>query len=76
MDMLFDIFLYGTGFSGIDTSSTANDESVQFYMIFQNPLDINDYYESVDAGNDPADVYYDDWIPYDGVLATLQIKET
>ena len=42
-------------------------------MIFQNPLDVNDYYTAVDAG---SSVYYDTWIPYDGVLASLQLKKT
>ena len=42
-------------------------------MIFQNPTDINDYYDSVDDGSN--DSYYDSWIPYDGVLASLQIKK-
>jgi len=70
MVMDFDVKMYQTGWKGIETGGTANGSPdfttnpiVQFYLLWQNPLDLAGY--SADTTKKEP---YNDWVAYDGVV--------
>ena len=71
MLMDFDIKLYTVGWKGIETGGSDNgspdftaNPTVQFYVLWQNPLDLVGY----TALATDAKVPYNDWVAYDGVV--------
>ena len=83
ISMTFDISLYGVGHLGIDTENNAAADSLafQWYILFQNPYDINTAPATADADSvalngvdnvitEPK-YWYNTMIPFDGLLGTL-----
>ena len=82
MKMEFDIVLYGIDRAGIESENGATTvkwagspaTDVVFYMLFQNPVDKNDY-DAVPTATEPKPVY-NDFVSYDGIAATFTYSAT
>lgn len=79
MKMDFDIKLYNVGWKGIETGGVSNGSPdfttnpfVEFYVLWQNPVDLVAY-NALDAANK---VPYNDWVSYDGVVNQFKVTYT
>jgi len=73
LDFDLDLRLYAL--AALDSSAITSGETLNFYFLFQNPID-KVAYDTAIAASPSVVLHYNTWVTFDGMYGTLDISES